>query len=125
MSLARTVVTSGLPVRAVLLLVALGSASIAATSHAGDEAIPSVPVACAASGVGVDLHGIGVTRGVSRGGVESVIGSIFESWILEIGVNGYGLPNCLIQGFGNALCNVHKDNVLLDLWAETIVEPVQ
>ena len=125
MSLARTVVTSGLPVRAVLLLVALGSASIAATSHAGDEAIPSVPVACAASGVGVDLHGIGVTRGVSRGGVGSVIGSIPESWISEVGVNGYGSPNCLIQGLGNALCNIHEDDVLLDLREEAVIEPVQ
>ena len=117
--------TSGLSVRAVLLLVALGSTSIAVTLHAGDEAILSVPIACAASGVGIDLHGIGVMRGVSRGSVGSVIGSILESQISEIGVDGYSLPNCLIQGLGNALCNVHEDNVLLDLWEEAVIEPVQ
>ena len=104
---------------------ALGATSIATTSHAGDEAILSVPIACAASGVGIDLHGIGVTRGVSRGGVGLVIGLIPESWISEVGVNGYGSPNCLIQGLGNALCNVYKDNVLLDLREETVIEPVQ
>ena len=117
--------TSGFSVRAILLLMALGAASIAMTSHAGYETIASVPVAGATSGVGIDLHGIGVTRGVSWGGVGSVIGSIPESWISEVGVDGHGSPNCLIQGLGNVLCTVHKDNVLLDLWEETIIEPVQ